>query len=310
VRALGPGARIGRDVTVIAHLHRSRALDVYDAWSDERGCRCTVKTVRPDRLRDRDVVRGLLHEGRLLATMSHPHIVRAYEVRDSPRPALVLETLGGETLAHLVESAPKPLSPAELGHLGLQVGSALRYLHGRRILHLDLKPSNVIVESGRAKLIDLSHAGAPGPAPAGRGTWCYMAPEQARGKPVTTAADVWGLGAVLYESAAGRAAFGDEDGDEEVDFPQLHRRATSVRRRRRLPAPLGDVIDACLEPDPEQRPHLQELLAACEQAAELPAEERRLGEPRAWIASSAEPEGITDTRGGRVGPPRSHCGAP
>jgi serine/threonine protein kinase len=280
VKPLGAGARIGSDVKVIAHLHRSRALDVYDAWSDERGCRCTVKTVRPDRLGEDDVVRGLLHEGRLLISMSHPNLVRAYAVHTAPRPALVLETLGGETLAHLVENGAKPLSPVELGHLGLQLGSALRYLHGRRILHLDLKPSNVIVEPGRVKLIDLSHACPPGPAPAGRGTWCYMAPEQARGDPVGAAADVWGLAAVLYESAASRAAFGDEDGDEEVDFPQLHRRATSVRRRRRLPAPLGEVIDAGLEPDPEQRPHLHEILAACERAAELPAQERRLGEPQ------------------------------
>jgi serine/threonine protein kinase len=280
VRPLGAGARISSDVRVIAHLHRSRALDVYDAWSDERGCRCTVKTVRPDRLGDRDVVGRLLHEGRLLIAMSHPHMVRAYEVQESPRPALVLETLGGETLAHLVESAAKPLSPAELGYLGLQLGSGLRYLHGRRILHLDLKPSNVIVESGHAKLIDLSHASAPGPVPAGRGTWCYMAPEQARGEPVGAAADVWGLAAVLYESAANRPAFGDDEGDDEVDFPQLHRRATSVRRRRRLPAPLGEVIDAGLDPDPDQRPRLHELLAACERAAALPVQERRLGEPQ------------------------------
>ena len=279
MRPLGAGSLIGPDVKVIAHLHRSRALDVYDAWSEERGCRCTVKTVRPDRLDDSDVVRRLLDEGRLLIAMSHPHIVRAYEVRESPRPALVLETLGGETLAHLVEGLTNPLSPAEVGHLGLQLGSALRYLHGRRILHLDLKPSNVIVESGRAKLIDLSHASNPGPVSVGRGTWCYMAPEQARGEVVGTAADVWGLAAVMYESATSRAAIGDDEGEEEVDYPQLHRRATSVRRWRRLPAPLSEVIDAGLEPDPEQRPHLHQILAACERAAELPAPERRLGKP-------------------------------
>jgi serine/threonine protein kinase len=264
-------------VRVIAHLHRSRALDVYDAWSDERGCRCTVKTVRPDRLRDRRVVQGLLREGRLLSGMSHPHIVRAYEVHEAPRPALVLETLRGETLAHMVQNAAPRLSAAELGHLGLQLGSGLRYLHGRRTLHLDLKPANVIVDSGQAKLIDLSHAATPGAVPAGRGTWCYMAPEQARGERLGAAADVWGLGAVLYEAATGEMAFGDHDGDDRVDFPQLHRRADRVRHRRRLGAPLAEVIDAALEPDSRQRPHLHEVLAACERAARLPEAERRLG---------------------------------
>jgi serine/threonine protein kinase len=279
VRPLSTGARIGPDIEVIGLLHRSRALDVYDAWSGERGSRCTVKTVRPDRLRDERTVKALLREGRLLCRMSHPHVVRGYEVLAAPRPAIVLETLRGETLGHLIDRSSRRLSSAELGHLGLHVGSALRYLHARKILHLDLKPSNVIVEAGRAKLIDLSLARAPGRAPAGRGTWCYMAPEQARGGTIGPPADVWGLGIVLYEAATGRAAYGEDD-DEDVEYPQLTRRPTPVRRARRLPVGFAMAIDACLDPDPSRRPQLTDLLAACERAAALPATERRLGRGR------------------------------
>jgi serine/threonine protein kinase len=204
-------------------------------------------------------------------------VVRGYDVLEVPRPAIVLETLGGETLGHLIERSSPRLSIAELGHLGLQLGSALRYLHGRGILHLDLKPSNVIVEAGRAKLIDLSLAHAPGRMRAGRGTWCYMAPEQARGGQVGAPADVWGLSSVLYEATTGRAAFGNDDGDEDVEYPQLLRPATPVRRWRRLPAAFATVIDACLDADPSARPELSEVLGACESVTALPASERRLG---------------------------------
>ena len=94
----------------------------------------------------------------------------------------------------LIEDGPPP-DAADVAHLGLQLGSALAYLHRERRLHLDLKPSNVIAEAGRAKLIDLSLARPPGPAADGIGTWLYMSPEQARGGVLGPAADVWGLGA-------------------------------------------------------------------------------------------------------------------
>jgi serine/threonine protein kinase len=71
----------------------------------------------------------------------------------------------------------RPLSAVELANLGAHLAGALRHLHAEGVLHLDLKPSNVIAENGRAKVIDLSHARAPGRVPAGNGTWCYMAPE-------------------------------------------------------------------------------------------------------------------------------------
>jgi eukaryotic-like serine/threonine-protein kinase len=184
-------------------LRRGRDLDVYDAWSEERACRCVVKTVRPDRLGHDGPARRLLAEGRLLCRLTHPHIVRAYEVIEEPVPMVVMETLSGETLSHMVEVRDVRLSPAEVAHLGLHLASAVRYLHRHGWLHLDLKPSNVIAECGRAKLIDLSVARPPGPAHPGIGTFYYMAPEQARGGELGAAADVWGLGAVLFEAATG-----------------------------------------------------------------------------------------------------------
>jgi eukaryotic-like serine/threonine-protein kinase len=259
MRPLGPGREIAPGTTILAHLHRSAGLDVYDAWNAPRGCRVIVKTPRPDRLRRRGARARLLREGRLLARLTHPHIVRAYEVHDGARPVIVMETLCGETLEHLTGRVR--LSARELANLGAHLASALRHLHAQGVLHLDLKPANVVAEHGRAKLIDLSHARRPGRMPAGNGTWCYMAPEQVRGGEVGAAADVWGLGIVLYSAALRTNPFADLADELDVDDPQLHARLPALRRSRpRLPTALTTLVDACLEPDPGARPPLDDAL--------------------------------------------------
>jgi serine/threonine protein kinase len=252
---LTEGARPAAGYEVIAHLSRGLALDVYDAWSEERNCPCVLKLVRPDR-REPRVRRRLVKEGELLMGLSHPHFVRAYELVRRPRTLLVLETLDGQTLDHLIQASPRRLSSGDVAELGLQLCSAIRYLHGRGHLHLDLKPSNVIAQSGQAKLIDLSLSRPPGPSRRGAGSPPYLAPEQARGGEVTEATDVWGLGATLYEAATGMPPFPDARPHR---YPQASRRAPSLRQSRRAPHPLTGAIDACLEPDPWRRPSVAEL---------------------------------------------------
>jgi serine/threonine protein kinase len=261
VRPLGRGREITRGTTILAHLHRSAGYDVYDAWNEPRGCRVVVKTPRPDRLRDRAAGRRLLREGRLLKRLTHPHIVRAYEVHDHPRPAVVMETLTGETLDHVIGQGQRSLSSAELANLGSHLAAALRHLHAEGVLHLDLKPSNVVAENGRAKLIDLSHARPPGRMRAGNGTWCYMAPEQARGGDVDAAADVWGLGIVLYAAATRSNPLADLAEQLDVDDPQLHAGPAPLQcARAPIPAELTTLIDACLQLEPGARPGLDDVL--------------------------------------------------
>jgi eukaryotic-like serine/threonine-protein kinase len=263
VRPFGRGREIAPGTTVLAHLHRSNALDVYDAWNAPRGCRVIVKTLRPDRLGARGARTRLVREGRLLLRLAHPHIVRGYEVHDAERPAIVMETLTGATVEQLARDAGRPLNATELANLGAHLASALRYLHGKGVLHCDLKPSNAVAEAGRAKLIDLSHARPPGRMRPGNGTWCYMAPEQVRGGDVGAAADVWGLGIVLYASALGTNPLADLADDLDVDDPQLHARLPLLRARRpRLPRALTELVDASLEPDPAVRPSMDEALGA------------------------------------------------
>jgi eukaryotic-like serine/threonine-protein kinase len=232
-----PGYRL------IEHLSRTRRFDTYEVWSEDRACSCVAKVVREDRLREQRVREALIAEGERLMGLVHPHIVRGYELIAQPGPALIMETLDGETLAHLIERTPGGLPVEDLAWLGLHLASALRYLHNRGLLHLDVKPANVVAEAGRAKLLDLSCARPPGRYEPGVGTWCYQAPEQEAGGELGPAADVWGLGMTLYEAATG---------DEVEGRPPSSRGRTAD--------PLAAAIDACLEPEPTARPSLDELM--------------------------------------------------
>lgn len=255
------GERLAPGYEVIAHMSRGNHLDVYDAWSEERACRVIAKTPRPDHLEDRRTVRALMREGRLLKKFTHPHIVRAYEVSKEPHPVVILETLTGATLAYLIDTRPRRLAISEIVHLGLHLCSALHYIHRQGVLHLDLKPSNIISESWLAKIIDLSIARSPGQGEEGTGTDQYMAPEQVTGDHLSPATDVWGVGAVLWEAATGEEPFNAEDEDnEEPGYEQLERRIDPIRSYRRVPAAFASLVESCLEPDPAGRPTIEELM--------------------------------------------------
>jgi eukaryotic-like serine/threonine-protein kinase len=294
------GTTIAPGYEVISHLSRGRRLDVYDGWDRQRGCRCVIKALRPERLDEMRARESLIEEGRLLSRLSHPHLVRGYETLAVPEPLVIMETLGGQTLAHMLETDGS-LSVPDAAQLGLQLGSVIRYLHANGVLHLDLKPSNVVAEAGRAKLIDLSVARAPGPAPAEIGTWCYMAPEQVRGGPLGAAADVWGIGAVLFEATVGEAPFEDlTEGDTSPTdssleghagpWLQLERPAARIDELGDADPVLADVVAACLEPAPQRRPSVVELMARLEPLCGLPRSEWQ------WQTTlrPAHPEGWRD----------------
>ncbi|MGW1680683.1 serine/threonine-protein kinase [Saccharopolyspora sp. NPDC002376] len=257
-KPLGRGQELAPGYLVIEHIRRGESYDTYDAWSVQRYSRCFVKVVRPDFADDREIVESLAFEGKLLLACTHPYIVRAYEIVAAAdgSPVLIMETLGGATLDSLLDDGKRKLTVHELGHLGQQLCSAIRYLHDRGYLHLDLKPGNIIAEFGRARVLDLGLARPPGPRRGGAGTPRCMAPEQARGGLVGPPADAWGIGLVLYESATGIQPFDVPEPDE---YPQLTTTAPPVRSARRLPKPLADSIDGCLHPQPDQRPTLQRL---------------------------------------------------
>jgi len=256
---LPPGAELAPGYRVVGHIRRGNDLDVYDLWSEERACRCVGKTPRDDRLNKASTTRHLKLEGRLLQRFTHPHIVRAYETLTAPRPILILETLPGETLSHLIDSRDRRLPIAQIAHLGLHLCSAMHYLHRHGYLHIDLKPSNVIASAGVAKVLDLSLARRPGRAARGIGTLGYQAPEQITGQELTAATDVWGIGAVLYVAATGEDPVDADSSDEEDREERIVIAPEPIQRHRRVPVAFRTIVEGCLAADPADRPTIADL---------------------------------------------------
>jgi serine/threonine protein kinase len=263
---LAPGTALLPGYTVISLLSRGNRLDVYDAWSAKRRCRCIVKLARPDSSHEPAVRERLLAEGDLLSRLDHPHWVRLYEVVATPRTALVLETLTGATLAAVLDRTRR-LRAADAVILGAQVASGLSYLHNHGWLHLDLTPGNIVVADHRAILIDLSLAAPPGRGRIGAGTTGYRAPEQLRGQTLTTATDVWALGMVLHEALSGVKP---SETDRLNDIAPLRRR----QRLRALPDELVELVNTCLADDPADRPTLDAFLVELVQQQAQPRRPR------------------------------------
>lgn len=254
--------------SVTHHLHRGTAFDTYEVWSAEWLACCIAKVPRPDRLDEESVRAILLAEGHLLLALRHPHIVRAYALAEQPFPMLVLEVIPGMPLDDVIADRKRRFSARELAILGQQLASAVVYVHRRGSLHLDLKPANVMIAMRAARLIDFSLARVPGPGHAGAGTPAYLAPEQAIGAHASPATDSWGLGATLYHAATGEPPFPEST---RRDYAQLTRRATPLGARRRLPALLTDLVDACLDPAPERRPAPLDIFQTLGALADGPA---------------------------------------
>ncbi|WP_210503096.1 serine/threonine-protein kinase [Nocardioides xinjiangensis] len=247
----------------LALLADGRRLETWDAWDEARGTRCVVKLLRADRRHDPRVRQAVLLEGHLATTLAHPHLVRGYDVLDDP-PAVVLQTLRGATLSALVEEEPLGLS--DVAQLGCQLASVLGYLHRHDWLHLDLKPDNVVVDHGLAVLIDLSLAGRPGRGRPGAGTRGYLAPEQATGRGLSPATDVWGLGMTLIDALARTAPYGDEaTWESRRRWPLVHRRMPRTPDGvDELPEEVREVLTACVSLDPSARPLLGQVRSALE----------------------------------------------
>ncbi len=187
-----------------------------------------LKMLRPERARDESAVKRLLAEARAASALNHPHIAVVYEIDEAERSGglvrfIAMEYVSGESFAELARRSDIPLD--RILELGLQAADALAEAHARGIVHRDVKPTNLsLTESGRVKVLDFGlaqHCALPGEmdstwtrepgheqANGGlAGTLAYMAPEQARGEDVDGRADIFSLGAVLYELVSGRSPF-------------------------------------------------------------------------------------------------------
>ncbi len=266
VRPLGHGAMATVDLARDTELDRPVAL----------------KRLAENLARDDDLRRRFLREARLAARLAHPNVVRVFDVgEDDGRPFIAMEYVEGETLAELV-ARRAPLRATEVASLGVQMCAGLAAAHAAGLVHRDVKPQNLLLGTdGILKLGDFGVAvGEEGTrltlAGTVLGTAGYLAPEQARGEQVTAAADVYAVGAVLYELLAGEPArtagslaeLGSESG---FDLPDLAARAPDA------PPELVAALTACLSVRPDDRPSSAAALAR--QLAPVAAEAETLSLP-------------------------------
>jgi serine/threonine protein kinase len=226
---LAAGTRLG-PYEILAPLGAGGMGEVYRAQDPRLGRQVAIKILPPERAFDPQRLHRFEQEARAASSLSHPHILAVFDFRsDSGWSYLVTELLEGETLRARLIGGALPVRKAL--DIAVQIARGLAAAHEQGIVHRDVKPENLfLTRDGQVKILDFGLAKLPLPDSASRlaaatttpgtepgvvmGTVGYMAPEQARGLPVDHRADLFSLGAVLYEMLAGRRAF---QGDSEVE---------------------------------------------------------------------------------------------
>ncbi|GAA3385457.1 diguanylate cyclase [Cryptosporangium minutisporangium] len=206
--------------------------------------------------------RAFRREAALLACIAHPGLARVHEVGTADgRPYLVMDLVAGVRLTDVL--AEGPLGVGTLLAIGIDVADALAAAHRAGLVHRDIKPENIVVQTGvghgapQARVIDFGMASRLGAPPDGTvaGTMLYCAPEQSGmlNRPVDGRADLYALGAVLFECATGAPPF---DSDDVGSLLRMHATVPApdpLAARRDLPPALGGVISKLLAKDPDDR---------------------------------------------------------
>ena len=231
-------------------------------------------------------------EAHAAARLNHPGVVGLYELdHDEHSTYLVSELVRGRTFAEL--SRAGALSDSDVARIGLALCDALHHAHERGVIHRDVKPQNVMVlaepaaGAGFAKLADFGVAHLASGDLLTRtgdvvGTLAYMAPEQAEGLRVTPAADIYSLALCLYEAWTGENPVRGHGPASTAR--RLGRRLPRLADRRRdLPYELCDVVDGCLDPNPNRRPGIKHLRRALEGAEPELSDEGGLVEPATLV---------------------------
>ena len=247
---------------VVAKLGAGGMGEVYRARDPRLERDVAIKVLPAATLGD-DIARTAFRQEALaLARLNHPNIGMVFDFNTHAGvDVLVMELVEGETLAARIAS--RSFTEAEVAALGAQVASALQEAHDRGIIHRDLKPGNIVVtHKGQAKVLDFGLARLLRPQSGAdltatltephvfAGTLPYMAPEQLRGQPADTRADIWALGVVLHEMASGTRPFTGQTGFE-LSSAILNQAPAPLPPRVR--SALRGVIGRCLAKDRGQR---------------------------------------------------------
>lgn len=285
------GARIGRYL-IGDPVGRGASGDVYTAHDTELERTVAMKFFKPDTSEARWKVEWLLREAKAASALNHPSIITVHEVIQSESGlAIVMEFVDGAALRKLC-AEPNPSD--RVVRMGSQIAGALAAAHGRRIIHRDIKPENIMVRpDGLVKVLDFGLAKVQGRLEESLlsqlrvGTLRYMSPEQANGEKLTEATDIFSLGLVLYELAAGRHPFPGEGAIATLRSISSETPDPPSRWRRDIPKPLDALIMRMLARSPEERPTAAEVTRRLgDLARPAPGAHQRPWRKAAWAAAA------------------------
>ncbi|MBW2457105.1 MAG: serine/threonine protein kinase [Deltaproteobacteria bacterium] len=252
-----------------ARVGSGSMAQVFRAVDEGTGESVAVKILRPELVGEQALIDAFVSEARLGATVSHPNVIDVRHVGALPDGThyLVTELCEGQTLEQLLEAEgalPLPL----IYDLAAQICAGLSAAHTKGVIHRDLKPENILLpprEDGShgCKLLDFGLAKLPTPQTVSKpgvfvGTPRYASPEQAMNEPLDMRTDIYSLGIVLYEMAAGRPPF-DAPGFVDILKQHLHEPPDEIGPARNAAGlePIPDLLEAlimrCLEKQPADR---------------------------------------------------------
>jgi serine/threonine protein kinase/tetratricopeptide (TPR) repeat protein/TolB-like protein len=281
VRTVGP-------YRILEHLGGGGMGIVYRAEHVRLGRVVALKLLPPELNRDPLAKARFLQEARTASALDHPNLCTIYDVGETEGLELyiAMPCYEGETLRERIERGPLPV--ADLVDIAGQIAAGLAKAHQKGIVHRDIKPANLMITTeGMVKILDFGIAKLTGQTALTRegsvvGTLAYMAPEQMRGEPVDARTDLWALGAVIYEMAAGRRAFPAEH-DAAVRVAILHGEPEPLARLRPGTERLDAIVSRLLAKNPDNRPASAETVAA--DLLTLAGEAR--GGRRRWLSLAA-----------------------
>jgi serine/threonine-protein kinase len=221
-----------------------------------------VKVLKAEYAADPSFLDRFRAEARHTAGLSHPGIANTFDYGEAvpagggdPLPFLVMELVDGEPLSALL-AREAPLPPDRTLDIVGQTGLALQAAHDAGVVHRDVKPGNLLIRpDGVVKVTDFGIARAVDAAPVTQtgmvvGTAAYLSPEQAAGKPITPASDIYGLGVVTYECLTGHRPFDDAS---PVAVAMAHINSQPPSLPKDVPALVADFVNRALDKDPAKR---------------------------------------------------------
>ena len=241
---------------------------VYRITDLQRRAVLAAKVLRSDIAHDPSFVERFRREADVLARLQHPHIVRYYDIVEIDDTLFILmDFVPGSTLQSVLARRDAPLKPQATLEYFTPLASALHFAHSEGVIHRDLKPANILLHTsgtlfvtdfGIARLLNVSSELTIGMTV---GTPTYMSPEQITGEPITTAADIYALGVMLYRMVTGRPPFrGESPGAQgtstaaRVTYEHVHiAPQPPIEVNPHLDLAVQDVVLRCLEKTPDQR---------------------------------------------------------